>query len=132
MYKKHINEKGNKPKGKRVETTAAVQGAMVATLEYEDGMLIENRFDFVSELTTRGTTHPLSPISGSSIEQRGYKKVHSTERGFNTLIESSRLFPVRSVFSLKMNGTSIAFSCSGDYDPSRQPIRCCNLQEFHC
>ena len=29
---------------------------MVETLEYDDDMLIENRFGFVSELTTRGTT----------------------------------------------------------------------------
>ena len=41
-------------------------------------MLIESRFGFVSVLTTRGTTPPLSPISESSIEQRGYNKVHWT------------------------------------------------------
>ena len=97
-------------------------------------MLIESRFGFVSELTTRATTPPLSPVSGSLIEQRGYKKVHWTVRGFNTLIESSRLFPVMSVWSLKMNGTSVAFTCSDDNDPSRQPrpLRWRNLQEFHC
>ena len=94
------------PKGKRVETTAVVQGVMVEMLEYEDGMLIENRFGYVSELTTRGTTPPLSPISGSSLAQRGYKKVHWKERAFRTLIESTRLVPVMSVLSLKMNGTS--------------------------
>ena len=76
-------------------------------------MVIENRFGFVSELTTRGTTPPLSPTSGSSIEQRGYKKVHWTERGFKTLIESSRLFLVRCVLSLKMNETSVAFYLFG-------------------
>ena len=76
VYKKRIAEKGNKPKVKRVETTSVVQGVMVETLEYEDGMMIESRFYFTSELTTRGTTPPLSPISGSSIEQRGYKKIH--------------------------------------------------------
>ena len=75
----------------------------------------------MSELTTRGTTPPLSPISGSSIEQRGYKKVRWTERGFNTLIESSRLFPVMSVFSLQMKETSVAFTCSGDYGPKWTP-----------
>ena len=80
VYKKRITEKGNKPKGKRVETTAVAQGVM----------------------TTRGTTPPLSPNSESSIEQRGCKKVHWTERGFNTLIESSRLFLVMSILSLKM------------------------------
>ena len=111
VYKKRTSEKWNKPKGERVETTAVVQRVMVETLEYEDGMLTENRSGFVSELTTRGTTPSLSPISRSSIEQRG----------FNTLIESSRLFPVMSVLSLKMNGTSVAFTCSSDYDPSRQP-----------
>ena len=56
VHKKHIAEKGNKPKGKRVETTAVVQGVMVDTSEYDDGMLIGSRFSFVSELTTRGTT----------------------------------------------------------------------------
>ena len=59
MYKKRITEKGNKPKGTRVETTAAVQGVMVKTLEYEDGVLTENRFGFASELTTRVTTQHL-------------------------------------------------------------------------
>ena len=54
--------RGNKPKGKRVETTAAVQEVMVETLEYDNGMLIESRFGFVSELTT---IPPLSPISRS-------------------------------------------------------------------
>ena len=84
-------------------------------------MLIESRFGFVSEFTTRGTRPPLSPISGSLIEQRGYNKVHWSERGFNTWIESSRLFRVMSILSLKMNGTSVAFTCSGDYDPGRSP-----------
>ena len=121
VCKKRIAEKGNEPKGKRVATTAAVQGLMVETLKYDDGKLIENRFGFVSELTTRDTTPGLSTTSGSSIEQRGYKKVHWTERGFNTLVESSRSVLVRSVLSLKMNGTSVAFTRKGDYDPSRQP-----------
>ena len=58
-----IAEKGNKPKGKRVETTAVVQGVMVETLKYDDGMLIESRFSFISELTMRSTTPPLSTIS---------------------------------------------------------------------
>ena len=102
-------------------SSAVVQGVMVETLESDDGMLIGSRFGFVSELTTRGATPPLSPISGSSIEQRGYKKVHWTERGLNTWVKSSRLVPVMSVLSLERNGTSVAFTCSGDYDPSRQP-----------
>ena len=46
VSKKRIAEKGNKPKGKRVETTAALQGVMVETLEFDDGMLIESRFGF--------------------------------------------------------------------------------------
>ena len=54
---------------------------------------------------------PLSPNSGSSIEQRAYKKVHWTERGYNTF-ESSRLLLVMGVSSLKMNGTSVGFTCS--------------------
>ena len=105
VYKKRSTKWRNKPKGERVEAPAVVQGVMVETLEYEDGMLIESRFRFVSGWTTRGTTPPPSPISGSSIEQRGYKKVQWTERGFNTLIESSRLFLFRSVLSSKMNGS---------------------------
>ena len=85
---------------------------MVETLECDDGMLIESRFCFVSELTTGGTAPPLSPISGSSTEQRGYTKVRWTERGLNTLIESSGLLLVMSVLSLQMNGTLAAFFCS--------------------
>ena len=46
VYKKRIAAKGNKPEGKMVETSAVVQGVMVETLEYEDGMLIESRFWF--------------------------------------------------------------------------------------
>ena len=99
----------------RVETTAVVQRVMDKTSECDDdGVLIESRFGFVS-------TPPLSPISGSSVEQRGYKKVHWKERGFNTLVESSRLVLVMSVLSLERNATSVAFTCSGDYDSSRQP-----------
>ena len=120
VCKKHIAEKRNKPKRKIVEKTAAMQGVMVEMLEHDDGMLIESRSGFVSESTTRGATPPLSPISGSSIEQRGYMKVHWTERGLNTLVESSRLVPVVSVLSLERHGTWVAFTCSGDYDPGRQ------------
>ena len=56
VYKRLIAEKGSKPKGKRVETTAEVQGVMVETLKYDDGMLIGSRFSFMSELTIRSTT----------------------------------------------------------------------------
>ena len=123
VYKKRIAERGNKPKRERerVGTSAVVQRVMVETSEYDDGMLIGSRFGFVSELTRRGTTPPLSRISGSSIEQRAYKKVHRKERGFNTLVDSSRLVSVMSVLSLERNGTSVAFTCSGDDDSSRQP-----------
>ena len=65
----HCRERKQAQKGERVETTAVVQRVMVKTSEYDDDMLIESRFDFVSELTTRGATPPLSPITGSSIEQ---------------------------------------------------------------
>ena len=94
---------------------------MVETLECDDGVLIEGHFGFVSHLKIRGTTHPLSPISESPIAQRGYKKVHWTERGLNALIKSSRSFLVMSVLSLKMNGTSVALTFSDDCDPSGQP-----------
>ena len=118
MYKKRIAEKGNKTE--RVETTAVVQRVMVETSEDDDGMLIGSRFGFASELTTRGTTTPpLSPNSEYSVEQ----KVHWRERGFNTLVKSSRLVPVMSVLSLERNGTSVAFTCSGDYDSIPQPRR---------
>ena len=74
-----------------------------------------------SACRSRGTAPPLSSIAGSSIEQRGYKKEHWKERILNTLAESSRLVPVMSVLSLGRNGTSVAFTCSVDYDSSRQP-----------
>ena len=83
----------------RVETTAVVQRVMVETSGYDDGMLIGSRFGYVSELTPRGTTPPLSPISEYSIEQRGYKKVHWRERVFNSLVGSSRLVLVMSVLN---------------------------------
>ena len=123
VYKKRIAEKGNNPKRERerVEATAVVQRVMVETSEYDDGMLIGSRFGYVSESTTRGTTPPLSPISGSSIELRGCKMALWKERRFSTLVVSSRLVPVISVLSLERNGTSVAFTCSGDYDSSRQP-----------
>ena len=103
VYEKRIAETGNKPKGKRVETTAVVQGVMVEMLEYGDDMLIESRFGFVCELTTRGTTPPLFTNSGSSIEQRGYKKVHWTERELSAMT------------AIRVDSKS----------------RFCNLQEFH-
>ena len=64
----HYRERKQVQKRERVETTALLQRVMVETSEYDDGMLIGSRFGFVSELTTRGTAPPLSPISGSSTE----------------------------------------------------------------
>ena len=148
VCKKRIAEKGNKPRGKRAETTAVVQGVMVETWEYDDEDYVfefghevsaavqrreihncvggasrsASRFGRVSELTPRSTASPQSPSTGSSIEQCGYKKrVHWRERALHTLVESSQLVPVRSVSSLEQNWTSVAFTCSDDYDPSRQP-----------
>ena len=79
----------------------------------------------MSELTTRGTRPPLSPISESSIEQRGCMKVHWTERGVDR---------VHSVVSCHE-----CFEFEDEWDIGCvQPIRvdshsrCCNLQEFHC
>ena len=137
MYKKHSVENGNKPKGERFETTAVVRIVVVETWkrDSEDYVFVGNeviidvrekhictdgasrsacRFGYVSELTARGTAPPLSSTAESSIEQRGYKKVHWKERRLDTLAESSRLVPVMSVFRLDRNGTSVAF------------------QEFHC
>ena len=114
-------ERKQAQKRERVEATAVVQRVMVETSEYDDSMLIGSRFGYVSESTTRGTTPPLSPISGSSIELRGCKMALWKERRFSTLVVSSRLVPVISVLSLERNETSVAFTCSGDYDPSRQP-----------
>ena len=37
------------------------------------------------------------------------------------MVESSGSVHVMSVLSLERNGTSVAFTCSGDHDPSRQP-----------
>ena len=60
------------------------------------------RFGRVSELTTRSTTSPLPPRTGSAIEQRGYSTHRSCQVSW-------------------FLGTSVAFTCSDDYDPSRQP-----------
>ena len=43
------------------------------------------------------------------------------ERKLNKKVESSRLVLVMSVLSLEQNGTSVAFTCSDDNDPSPQP-----------
>ena len=79
------------------------------------------RFGYVSEWTTRGTAPPLSSIAGSSIEQRGYKKVHWKESRLNTLVESSRLVSVMCVSSLEMKETSVGFTCSDECSTSQQP-----------
>ena len=49
------------------------------------------RFGCVSELTTRGTTPPPSPIIGSSIEQRGCKKVQYTGKNVDSTHWSSQV-----------------------------------------
>ena len=90
------------------------------------------RFGRVSELTTRSTTLPLSPITGSSFEQRGYKKVHWRERGLNTFVESSQLVLVRSVSSLEQNGILVTPPVRTTTIRVDSQDRCCNLQEFHC
>ena len=79
------------------------------------------RFGRLSELTTRSTTPPLSAVTGSSIEQRGCKKVHWKERRLNTLAESCRLVPVMRVSSLEQKGISVGFTCSDEYSASLQP-----------
>ena len=85
MYKKHVDEKENKPKGERVGTNAVVQGSIVEKWEYDDewyvfvfgdemNVGVQRRethsctdrgasrstcqFGYVSELTTRITTPP--------------------------------------------------------------------------
>ena len=156
VYKKRIAEKGNKPKGERVETTGVVHEAMVEMWECDDGDHVfvfgdgvsadvqrsetqsctdcgasrsACHFGYASELTTRGTTPPLFAIDGSSVEQRGHKKVHWKKRDSvgemkeigSTLVDSSVWIPVASVLSFEMNETSVTFTCSGDYYLSRQP-----------
>ena len=102
VYKQRIVEEGNTSKREIFGTTAAVRIVMVAMWKYdnEDSVFVFGneviadvqrrekhsctdgasrptcRFGYVSELTTRGTAPPLPSIAGSSIEQRGYKKVH--------------------------------------------------------
>ena len=57
------------------------------------------------------------------LNNAGTRKVHWTncdsvgemKRIGSTMVESSVLFPVASVLSLEVNGTSVTFSCSGDY-----------------
>ena len=104
VYKKRIAGKGNKEK---VETTAAVQGVMVEAWEYIDKNYVfaigeaaiaavqrpethicfdsgasrsACSFAFTPDVTGKGTAPPLFSIDGSSIEQRGYKKVHWEKR----------------------------------------------------
>ena len=149
-----IAEKGNKEK---VETPAAVQGAMVETWEYaeEDYVFAFGEaviaavqrpqthicidsgasrsacpFGYASDVTANGTAPPLNSIDESPIEQRGYKSVHWEKRDsagdmkriVSTMVESSVLLPVASVSSLEENGTSVVFSCSGDYYLIHQPM----------
>ena len=147
MYKTRIAEKRHEEK---VETSAAVQGAMVETWEYaeedyvfafreaaiaavqrpETHICIDSGasrsaciFGYTPDVTAKGTSPPLSSIDWSSIEQRGYKRVHWEKRDLagemkrigSAMVESSVLLPVASVSSLEENGTSVVFSCPGDY-----------------
>ena len=147
VYKTHIAEKRHKEK---VETSAAVQGAMVETWEYaeedyvfafgeaviaavqrpETHICIDSGasrsaciFGYTPDVTAKGTSPPLYSIDWSSIEQSGYKRVHWEKRDpagemkriGSTMVESSVLLPVASVSSLEENGTSVVFSCPGDY-----------------
>ena len=89
VYKKRIAEKRHKEK---VETSAAVQGAMVETWEYDEddcvfavGEAVIAAFQrpethicigYALDVTAKGTAPPLYSMDGSSIEQRGCKKVH--------------------------------------------------------
>ena len=57
VCKKRIAERGNKPKRKRVETTAVVQEVIVETLVYDDGILIQSRFGFMCLSRQREAQH---------------------------------------------------------------------------
>ena len=84
-----------------------------------------------SQLTARGTAPPRMSMDGSSIEQRGYEKVHwrsrdsvgETKRIGSTLVESNVSCPVASKFSSEVNGTSVVFTCSGDHNLNRWPMQ---------
>ena len=75
------------------------------------------------ECNTSGqsATSPPSAIFGSSMGQRGYKKVHWTERGLNMLVESSRVGVCHECFHLETECDIGCVHCSDDYDPSRKP-----------
>ena len=74
-------------------------------------------FGYAPDVTSKGTAPPLYSLDGSSIEQRGYKRVHWEKRDSagelkrigSTMVESSVLFPVASVSTLEENGTSVVF-----------------------
>ena len=55
--KKRIAEKGKKPKGKKIETTAVVQGVMVDTWKYEDETMSSSFGHEVSADVQRRETH---------------------------------------------------------------------------
>ena len=85
----------------------------------------------MSELTTRGTAPPRSSIAWSSVEQRGYRKVHWKERGLDTFVWSSRLVPVTSVRSLEMKGQPLVSLVRRITIRVDSHGRCCNRQAFH-
>ena len=81
-------------------------------------MLIGSRFGYVSELTTRGNT-----VSDFSIFNcTAWVQESALERTciqYVGRVTSDCSF--QSVLSLERDGTSVAFTCSGDHDPSGQP-----------
>ena len=63
-------------------------------------------FGYAPDVTAKGTAPPLYSVDGSSIEQRGYKRVHWEKRDSagemsrmgSTMVDSSVLFPVLQVW----------------------------------
>ena len=112
MYKKRIAEKRHKEK---VETSAALQGAMVQTWEYDEDDCVftfgeaviaafqrpETHIGYALDVTARGKAPPLYSMDGSSNEQRGCKKVHwekrdsarEVKRICSTMVEVAKQFP---------------------------------------
>ena len=135
VYKKLIAEKGNKEK---VETPSAVQGAMVETWVYaeedfvfafgeaviaavhrpETHICIDSGasrsacpLGYAPNVTAKGTAPPLFSIDGSSIEQRGYKRVHWEKRD--------------SAGKMKRIGSTMAVSSSERFKFGREWDICC-------
>ena len=84
---------------------------------------LDQHVDLVACLSwQRGVQHlHCLRLLGLQLNSVGARKYTGEKRGLNTLVESSQLVLVRSVSSLEQNGISVVFTCSDDYDPSRQP-----------